>query len=230
MRRSRSLSAASAEARALRRLSNSSLAASIVSWSACSSTNQCCHSPGFPSSRIGASSDTSPARRRFMSTTSCSVTPRRLAMSFTWSGRRSPSFRAEILLLALQRLKKSFFWLAVVPIFTRDHERRNIIGDPRPAVSAYVSRRKIDEGPYPSLSVLIQDIAKQVAEYGSLARIPAAAVGNTRNDMYLASEAIRFLMKDKENDLSKEEVAKLAAYKASLDNATKFIPLWVKVA
>jgi hypothetical protein len=30
-------------------------------------------------------------------------------------------------------------------------------------------------------------------------------------------------MKDKENDLSKEEVAKLSAYKASLDNATKFI-------
>src|SRR5262249_36015317 len=40
----------------------------------------------------------------------------------------------------------------------------------------------------------------------------------------------RFLMKDKENDLSKDEVAKLSAYKASLDNATKFIPLWVKVA
>src|SRR5215813_7936263 len=106
----------------------------------------------------------------------------------------------------------------------------NIIGDPRPAVSLYVSRRKIDEGTYPSLSALIQDIAKQVSEYGSLARIPAAAVGNTRNDMYLASEAIRFLMKDKENDLSKEEVAKLPAYKAALDNATKFIPLWVKVA
>ncbi len=106
----------------------------------------------------------------------------------------------------------------------------NIIGDPRPAVSLYVSQRKINEGTYPSLSVLIQDISKQVSEYGSLARIPAAAVGNTRNDMYLASEAIRFLMKDKENDLSKDEVAKLTAYKRSLDNATKFIPLWVKVA
>jgi PiT family inorganic phosphate transporter len=105
----------------------------------------------------------------------------------------------------------------------------NIIGDPRPAVSLYISRRKINEGTYPSLSALIQDISKQVAEYGSLARIPNSAVGNTRNDMYLASEAIRFLMKDKENDLSKEEVAKLSAYKASLDNATKFIPLWVKV-
>src|SRR5262249_20343618 len=56
------------------------------------------------------------------------------------------------------------------------------------------------------------------------------AVGNTRNDMYLASEAIRFLMKDKENDLSKEEVSTLNAYKGSLDNATKFIPGWVKVA
>lgn len=48
--------------------------------------------------------------------------------------------------------------------------------------------------------------------------------------MYLASEAIRFLMKDKENELDKEEVAKLSAYKNSLDDATKFIPTWVKIA
>src|SRR5215467_14070453 len=122
--RSRSLSTESAEARALRRPPNSSLAASVVSWSRCSSTNQSCHSLELPSSRIGASSDTSPPRRRFMSTTSCSVTPRRLAMSLTWSGRKSPSSSTEILLLALRRLKKSFFWLTVVPIFTRDHERR----------------------------------------------------------------------------------------------------------
>ena len=60
--------------------------------------------------------------------------------------------------------------------------------------------------------------------------MPAEAVGNTRNDMYLTSEAIRFLMKDKENDLSKEDVDTLKAYKGSLDSATKFIPLWVKIA
>ena len=48
--------------------------------------------------------------------------------------------------------------------------------------------------------------------------------------MYLLSEAIRFLMKDKENDLNKDEVSTLNAYKKSLDNSTKFIPLWVKVA
>ena len=55
-------------------------------------------------------------------------------------------------------------------------------------------------------------------------------VGNTRNDMYLASEAIRFLMKDKESDLSADDIKTLNAYKSSLDQATKFIPTWVKVA
>src|SRR5205085_2598606 len=82
---------------------------------------------------------------------------------------------------------------------------------------------------YPSLSALVKDIAKKVEEYGSFTKVPAALVENTRNDMYLASEAIRFLMKDKENDLSKDEVTALNAYKKSLDNSTKFIPLWVKI-
>src|SRR5882757_1534190 len=106
----------------------------------------------------------------------------------------------------------------------------SIIGDPRPAVTQYVSQHKITEGTYPSLAVLVKDVGEQVQKYGSLNKVPAEAVGNTRNDMYLTSEAIRFLMKDKENDLNKEEVATLNAYKGSLDSATKFIPTWVKVA
>jgi PiT family inorganic phosphate transporter len=106
----------------------------------------------------------------------------------------------------------------------------SIIGDPRPAVTAYVAQHKINEGTYPSLAVLVKDVGDQVQRYGSLSKVPAEAVGNTRNDMYLTSEAIRFLMKDKENDLNKDEVGTLNAYKGSLDSATKFIPLWVKVA
>jgi len=106
----------------------------------------------------------------------------------------------------------------------------NVLGNPRPAVTAYVAQRKLNAGTYPSLAVLVRDIAQQVEQYGSIARMPAELVGNTRNDMYLVSEALRFLMKDKENDLSKEEVGKLNAYKGSLDAATKFIPNWVKIA
>jgi len=106
----------------------------------------------------------------------------------------------------------------------------SIIGDPRPAVTQYVSLHKISEGTYPSLAVLVKDVGDQVQKYGTLDKVPAEAVGNTRNDMYLTSEAIRFLMKDKENDLNKEDIATLNAYKGSLDAATKFIPTWVKIA
>jgi inorganic phosphate transporter, PiT family len=106
----------------------------------------------------------------------------------------------------------------------------NVLGNPRPAVTAYVSSRTITEGTFPSLAVLVQDISKQVTKFGSLAKMPTDLVGNARNDMYLASEAIRFLLKDKEADLSADDVKALNTYKQSLDSATKFIPTWVKVA
>jgi len=105
----------------------------------------------------------------------------------------------------------------------------NVLGNPRPAVTAYVAEHQINEGTFPSLAALVSDIAKQVTQYGSIAKMPVDQVGNTRNDMYLVSEAIRFLVKDKESDLSAQDVATLNAYKGSLDSATKFIPLWVKI-
>jgi inorganic phosphate transporter, PiT family len=105
----------------------------------------------------------------------------------------------------------------------------NVLGDPRPAVTAYVAQHQINEGTYPSLAVLVSAIGKEVSQYGSIAKMPSDQVGNTRNDMYLASEAIRFLVKDKENDLDAADIATLNAYKGSLDSATKFIPGWVKI-
>ncbi len=105
----------------------------------------------------------------------------------------------------------------------------NVLGDPRPAVTQYVAEHTINEGTYPALAALVTDISKQVTQYGSIAKMPSDTVGNTRNDMYLVSEAIRFLGKDKENDLNAQEVATLNSYKGSLDSATKFIPGWVKI-
>jgi PiT family inorganic phosphate transporter len=55
-------------------------------------------------------------------------------------------------------------------------------------------------------------------------------VGNVRNDMYLASETIRFLGKDSAVKFDADTKANLAAFKRQIDDATKFIPLWVKVA
>jgi PiT family inorganic phosphate transporter len=106
----------------------------------------------------------------------------------------------------------------------------SVLGDPRPAVTSYISRHELTEGTYPSLAVLIQDIAHQVEGYGSIAKIPFAAVSNTRNDIYLASEAMRFLAKDDAAELSDPDKKTLAAYKSQIDAATKFIPIWVKIA
>lgn len=105
----------------------------------------------------------------------------------------------------------------------------NVIGNPRPAVTNYVAAHEINGGTFPSLAVLVREISTQVSTYGSLAKVPAEVVGNTRNDMYLASEALRFLMKDKEAELSASEISALNVYKGSLDSATKFIPGWVKI-
>ena len=106
----------------------------------------------------------------------------------------------------------------------------NILGNPRPAVTQYVSSHTLNEGTFPSLAALMRDISEQVATYGSLAKVPGDAVGNTRNDMYLTSEAIRFLIKDKGSELPASDIAKLNAYKAEIDSSTKIIPTWVKIA
>jgi inorganic phosphate transporter, PiT family len=106
----------------------------------------------------------------------------------------------------------------------------NVIGNPRPAVTNYVSQHQISQETYPSLAALVRDISKQVSQYGSLAKFPADVVGNTRNDMYLVSETLRFLLKDNASELNNDEIATLNSYKRSLDSATKFIPTWVKIA
>jgi inorganic phosphate transporter, PiT family len=106
----------------------------------------------------------------------------------------------------------------------------NVLGNPRPAVTLYVAQHQISEGTYPALAALIGDISAQIKQYGSLSKIPNDAIGNTRNDMYLTSEALRLLVKDKAAELSADDIIKLNAYKKSLDNSTKFIPPWVKVA
>ena len=107
---------------------------------------------------------------------------------------------------------------------------RKATGNPRPAVTNYIALRQLTDDTYPSLAVLVGEIRDQVVQYGSLAKLPAETVGNTRNDMYLVSEALRSLMKSGDSGLNDADVATLNRYKGSLDAATKFIPSWVKIA
>lgn len=100
----------------------------------------------------------------------------------------------------------------------------------RIAVTSYIAEKTFQPATVPALAVLIKDIDRQVDQYGSLAQVPAAATENVRNDMYLASEAIKRVSKDKAANLNDGQKKALDGYKKSLDAGTRFIPTWVKVA
>jgi inorganic phosphate transporter, PiT family len=101
----------------------------------------------------------------------------------------------------------------------------------RAALTEYVRTKHVNPGTLADLASLVDSIGDQVTGDGrTLAHVPAASVANVRNDMYLASESIRLLQKDKKVTFDAETKRNLTAFKKELDDATKFIPLFVKVA
>jgi PiT family inorganic phosphate transporter len=102
--------------------------------------------------------------------------------------------------------------------------------EPRAVLSEYVRTRTVTLQVVPALAALIGSIGERVKEHGSLRKFPAAVVTNIRNEMYLASETIRMLDKSGAVQFDADTRADLKAFKKLVDTATKFIPLWVKVA
>jgi PiT family inorganic phosphate transporter len=82
----------------------------------------------------------------------------------------------------------------------------------------------------PALAAVAGDIKQQLQRYGSVRRVPIAAVTNVRNDMYLMAESLKRLTKEPSVKLSKDDLDVLTVYRADLEKATRFIPTWVKVA
>ncbi|HFD6766934.1 inorganic phosphate transporter [Pseudomonas aeruginosa] len=102
--------------------------------------------------------------------------------------------------------------------------------DPRQVLSDYVRSKQASPELIPALAALTGSIGQEVKGYGAFSRVPAEAMGNVRNDMYLTSEAIRLMDKDGVGRFDADTRGKLQAFKQKIDDATKFIPLWVKIA
>jgi len=103
--------------------------------------------------------------------------------------------------------------------------------DPRATLSTYIRTHGWSDALVPALADLTASIGGQVKASGTLARVPTANVTNVRNDMYLTSEAVRVLDKDPHAAAFDADTrANLRAFKKQIDAATRFIPLWVKVA
>ena len=101
----------------------------------------------------------------------------------------------------------------------------------RDTVGNALRTQKVDTpADFAALSKLSGDIAAQVTSYGSIRHVPAAAVPNLRNDMYLTGDAVRLLAKEKVSSFDKSEQATLKAFKGRLESGTRFIPTWVKIS
>jgi len=104
------------------------------------------------------------------------------------------------------------------------------IGDPRDDVTEYIRTKEFKPNTMLAMRTLVNDIGTEMALFKDLAKVPHDQVRNFRNDMYLASEALRIMQKSGKPELAAADIAVLKNYKSHIDRSTRFIPLWVKVA
>jgi PiT family inorganic phosphate transporter len=116
-------------------------------------------------------------------------------------------------------------------ILDRYVDKTGVLGaDARSEVTDYIRTKKIQPDTILALRELVEDLNHEVGLYKEFKSVPAGQQTNVRNDMYVASEAIRLIQKNKSVNFTPDEDAALKNYKAKVDKATKFIPTWVKVA
>lgn len=101
----------------------------------------------------------------------------------------------------------------------------------RATLTHYIQEREFAPEVIPAVAVLSRHVGETVAGYDTLDKIPANDVATLRNDIYLSSAALKRLDKDKVMpELTKADSQVVSDYRKSLDQATQYIPTWVKVA
>ena len=108
------------------------------------------------------------------------------------------------------------------------------VGDPRADVTDATSRKRTVHAGHRCRRSRRWSTTS-ASEVGELRRAratcPPAQTRNVRNDMYLVSEALRAHGKNEQPQLTAAEHGDArSTTRGSIDNATKFIPTWVKVA
>jgi PiT family inorganic phosphate transporter len=104
------------------------------------------------------------------------------------------------------------------------------VGDPRDEVTNYIRSKQFTPNTMLALRTMVDDIGNETALYKEMKNIPNDKIRNFRNDMYLVSESLRLMQKSGQPQISTADQTVLTNYKKHIDYATRFIPLWVKVA
>src|ERR1019366_8567150 len=103
-------------------------------------------------------------------------------------------------------------------------------GDPRVAVKEYIRTKQVQPETMLALRELVADASSELVQSKEVNALSSKEQTNIRNDMYVASEAIRLMQNDSNAVFTADENTALISYKAKIDKSTKFIPDWVKVA
>lgn len=107
------------------------------------------------------------------------------------------------------------------------------VPEARALLTGALQNRKADTPQiYAALESVSRDLTARVEEYGSLKAVPAEATPNLRNDMYLVLDTTKLITKNEQTSaaFSAGEVKAIKEYQAKLEQGTRFIPLWVKIA
>lgn len=102
--------------------------------------------------------------------------------------------------------------------------------NPQKTLAHYLSSKELTDETLSSLSLIAGNLAQQVARYGSFKQVPAEAVYGLRSDMYLASKSISLISQSPELLIEQSIREAMDQFKLQLDQATQFIPTWVKAA
>jgi len=109
-----------------------------------------------------------------------------------------------------------------------------VMGDARSELTDFIRTKEFNQNTMLAARQLTEEVKNEVTMYKSLKGIPDAQQQNVRNDLYVVSEALRLIAKYPGKNgaptFTAAETKTLGIYKKQVDNATKFIPTWVKVA
>ncbi|AYD02083.1 inorganic phosphate transporter [Neorhizobium sp. NCHU2750] len=104
------------------------------------------------------------------------------------------------------------------------------VADAKAEVSKAVKSKTWTDETTVALQQFIHSSSDQISKFPTLEAVPTALIGNIRNDVYLIGEALKLIDKNKLLPMQAGDLDAVKAYHGAVDNATKFIPLWVKVA
>ena len=148
------------------------------------------------------------------------VAPTAYALNRTVSDAQTPAF-----VQASNQAARGFVAMGGQPGASMDQARATL-------TQALRAKKATTPEVYGAAATLSSDIGKRVRQYGSIRQVPAAATPNLRNDMYLVLDTATLITKDEDavRALPAPAVSAVKGYEKKLEEGTRYIPTWVKIA